>query len=38
MIIFVRHALLLRSICLDINDISYMVIDEESRQLNRTVF
>jgi hypothetical protein len=38
MVIFVGHALLLRSVGLDINDISYMVVDEESRQLNGTVF
>ena len=38
MVIFVGHALLLRSVCLDINDISYMVVDEESRQLNGTMF
>ena len=38
MVIFVGHALLLRSVCLDINDISYMVVDEESRQFNGTMF
>jgi hypothetical protein len=37
MVIFVGHALLLRSVGLDINDISYMVVDEESRQLNGTM-
>jgi hypothetical protein len=38
MVIFVGHALLLRRVCFDINDISYMVVDEESRQLNGTMF
>ena len=38
MVIFVGHALLLRGVCLDINDISYVVVDEESRQLNGTMF
>lgn len=38
MVIFVGHALLLRSVCLDINDISYMIVDEESRQFNGTMF
>ena len=38
MVIFMGHALLLCSVCLDINDISYMVVDEESRQFNGTMF
>ena len=38
MVIFVGHALLLSSVCFDINDISYMVVDEESRQLNGSMF
>jgi len=32
MVIFMGHALLLRSVCFDVNNIPYMVVDEERRQ------
>lgn len=38
MVVFVGHALLLRSVCLDIDDVSYMVINEECGQSNGTMF
>ena len=38
MVVFVGHALLLSSVCLDINDISYMVVYEERGHLNRAMF
>jgi len=34
MVVLVRHTLLLGGICLDVNDVSNMVIDQEGRQLN----
>jgi hypothetical protein len=37
MVVFVGHALLLRSVCFDIDDVSYMVIDEECGQFNGTM-
>lgn len=37
MVVFVGHTLLLRSIRLDIDNVSDMVVDEESRQLNGAV-
>ncbi len=38
MVVFVGHALLLRSVCFDIDDVSYMVIDEKCGQFNGTMF
>lgn len=33
-VVFVGHALLLRSVSLDVNNVSYMVVDEESGHLD----
>jgi len=36
-VIFVGHTLLLSSVSLDVDNVSYVVVDEESRQLYGTV-
>jgi hypothetical protein len=37
MIVFVGHTLLLCSVCLDIDDISNMVVNQERRHFNRAM-
>lgn len=37
MVVFVRHALLLRGVGLDVNDVTDAVGDEEGREFDRTM-
>jgi len=38
MVVFVGHALLLSGVCLDIDDISYVVVHEEGGHLDGAMF